>query len=210
MSQTDTDKAQKTELVDLIIAQPAPANKKRLGYYWPFAFTLVVVVADQLTKRLVEGADLQPRGVNPPIELLGGQVKIVYLVNRGASFGFLNNADVPWIFTLLAIAASLALAGWYIWRGTLNRWLQLGFGLILGGIVGNLLDRLFQDGGVTDIITIPNIGLFKVFNVADSGITVGVTVVIATIVLQSWLVSRRHKNHPLLSSTNHTENSAEE
>ncbi len=189
MSQTETDKS---DIGSLIIAQPETSDKKRLGYYWPFAISLAIIAADQWTKHLVEDG-LGPLGSGKQVELLGGQVKIIYIVNRGASFGFLNNADVPWIFTLLALAASLSLAGWYVWRGTRNGWLQLGLGLILGGIIGNLIDRLAQNGGVTDLITLPNVGIFKVFNVADSGITVGVTLVITTIVLQGWFESRRQK-----------------
>jgi signal peptidase II len=203
MSQTETPQ---TTSSDQIIAQPNAAEKQRLSYYWPFGLALVWVVFDQITKNLVEAANLEPWGVNPPIELLGGQVKIVYLVNRGASFSFLNNADVPWIFALLAIAASLGLSAWYIWRGTRNPWLQVGFGLILGGIVGNLVDRIFRNGGVTDIITMPNIGIFKVFNVADSGITIGMVIIIATILLQSWSESRRSKT---ASAATPTDNSIE-
>ncbi len=188
MTSPDTEKI---DITDLIMAYPSTQDKKRIGYYWPFAVSVVIIGFDQWTKSLVEAANLQPQGPNPQLELLGGQARILYLINRGASFGFLNTADVPWLFTALALAASVALAGWYIGRGTRNRWLQLGMGLILGGIIGNLLDRLFKDGGVTDIITLPNVGIFKVFNVADSGITVGVTIVIATIVLQGWFQSRR-------------------
>ncbi len=132
-----------------------------------------------------------PPGSGRSIDLLGGQFKIIYIINKGASFGFLNNAGVAWIFTLLALAVSIGLLAWYIRSGTRNPWLQLGLGLVLGGIVGNLLDRLFQGGGVTDMFTLPNVGIFKVFNLADSGITVGVVITIATILLQGWTTARK-------------------
>ncbi len=179
------------DLTALIIKQPVAQEKRRLGYYWPLAVAVVIIIIDQLVKRAVED-NLGPLGSGKSVELLGGQFKIIYIVNKGASFGFLNNADVSWVFALLALAVSIGLVVWYIRNGTRNPWLQLGLGLVLGGIVGNLLDRIFQ-GGVTDMFTLPNVGLFKVFNVADSGITVGVVIIIATILLQGWTVTKQLK-----------------
>lgn len=173
------------DLTALIIKQPQPQERRRLSYYWPLVLAIVVIIVDQLVKRAVE-ANLGPPGSGKSIELLGGQFRIIYIVNKGASFGFLNNADVWWVFAALALVVSIVLIAWYAVRGTRNGWLQLGFGLVLGGIVGNLLDRLFQGGGVTDMFNMPNVGIFKVFNVADSGITVGVVIVILTILLQGW------------------------
>ncbi len=179
------------DLTALIIKQPVAQEKRRLGYYWPLVVAMVIIIIDQLVKRAVED-NLGPLGSGKSVELLGGQFKIIYIVNKGASFGFLNNADVSWVFALLALAVSIGLVVWYIRNGTRNPWLQLGLGLVLGGIVGNLLDRIFQ-GGVTDMFTLPNVGLFKVFNVADSGITVGVVIIIATILLQGWTVTKQLK-----------------
>lgn len=202
MTQADTSTNQtEIDVTSLVVKEPTAQERQQIGYYWPFAVTAVLLGLDQLTKQLVEGAlGPLPAGAlvsDKSLEWLGGQIRIVYLLNKGASFGFLNNADVSWVFTALAVGASLGIAGWYIWRGTRNRWLQLAMGLILGGIVGNLLDRLFQEGGVTDIITIPAIPLFRVFNVADSGITVGVTIVIATVLLQGWAENRRLKKNAI-------------
>ena len=180
------------DLTALILDQPPAQEKRRLGYYWPLAVAVVVIIIDQLVKRAVEEG-LGPLGSGKSVDLLGGQFKIIYIVNKGASFGFLNNADVSWIFALLATIVSVGIVIWYVRSGTRNRWLQLGLGLVLGGIVGNLLDRLFQGGGVTDMFTFPNFGLFKVFNVADAGITMGVTIVIATILLQGWSAGRQIK-----------------
>lgn len=178
------------DLTALIINQPLARERHRLAYYWPLAVSVLVIIIDQLVKRIVED-NLGPPGSGKSVDLLGGQFKIIYIVNKGASFGFLNNAGVAWVFTLLALAVSIGLVAWYIRSGTRNPWLQLGLGLVLGGIVGNLLDRLFQGGGVTDMFTLPNVGIFKVFNVADSGITVGVVIIIATILLQGWAAGKK-------------------
>ncbi len=181
-----------TDPIELLLDPPTAQQKRRPGYFWPFAVALVVIGLDQWTKRLVEES-LSPLGSGKSFEWLGGQIRIIYIVNKGASFGFLNNADIAWVFSLLALAASVGIIGWYLWRGTQDRWLQLGMGLVLGGIIGNLLDRLLQNGGVTDIITIPNIGLFKVFNLADSGITSGVALIIARMVIGGWWRERQSR-----------------
>ena len=133
------------DITALIIKQPVAQERRRLGYYWPLAVAALVVIADQLVKQAVE-ANLGPPGSGQSIELLGGQFRIIYIINKGASFGILNNADVSWVFALLATAVSAGLVFWYARSGTRNRWLQLGLGLVLGGIVGNLLDRIFQGG----------------------------------------------------------------
>ncbi|MDB5080595.1 MAG: lspA [Chloroflexi bacterium] len=180
------------DVTALIIKQPLAQERRRLGYYWPLAVALVVIIIDQLVKKWTEDT-LGPLGSGKSIELLDGQFRLIYIVNKGASFGFLNNADVAWIFALLALVVSIGLVAWYARSGTRNRWLQLGLGLVLGGIVGNLIDRLFRGGGVTDMFTMPSVGIFKVFNVADSGITVGVVIIIATILLQGWTAGKNIK-----------------
>ena len=174
------------------IKPPTAAQKRQVFYYWPLALALGWIALDQWTKWLVE-VNLAPAGTGQGYDWLGGQVRIVYIINKGASFGFLNNADVAWFFTALALAATIGVVWWYSWHGTTNRWLQLATGLILGGIVGNLIDRLFKGGGVTDMITLPNVAFFKVFNVADSGITVGTAIVLITILVGGWLSSRQTK-----------------
>ena len=165
---------------------PTTQQKKRLAYYWPLLISLAVIALDQWSKRAVE-QNLGPLGSGKQIELLGGFFRIIYIVNRGASFGFLNHADVSWVFGLLALVASIGILIWYVWVGTRVPAYQLGMGLALGGIIGNLLDRIFNDGGVTDILNFPNIELFKVFNVADSGITIGITIIIIMIILQTFI-----------------------
>lgn len=187
MAQTET----KNDIAEILLNEPTAAERKRPAYYWPFGVTLGVIIFDQITKTLVEnGLGPIPAGYNISpnrIDLLGGQVQIVYLINRGASFGFLNDTSFGWIiFTTLAFLVSLAIIVWYVRSGTRDFWLRLGMGLVLGGILGNLLDRLFEGGGVRDIITIPNIPLFKVFNGADSGITVGVAIVLISVLARGF------------------------
>jgi signal peptidase II len=134
---------------------------------------LFVVLIDQLTKRWILGYFLtgRPKG---PIPILGSYLELLYTENTGVAFSLLEGQTIKFILIALAIAA----IGYLYWRtrerGSLL--LKLSFGLVLGGAVGNLVDR-FVRGFVVDFIhvQIPQIGFnFAVFNVADSAISIGV------------------------------------
>ena len=121
-----------------------------------------VLVLDQVTKALVrrDVAVGDENGVFPAISL-------VHVRNDGIAFGALGGASV-----LVAIAVGVALVGLlaYFVTHTTRRLAWLPTGLLLGGAVGNVLDRL-RDGVVTDFIKLPH---WPAFNVADMAITVGV------------------------------------
>ena len=133
---------------------------------------LLTVVLDAATKALVV-AHLEGQR---SIRLLGGAVTLVVSRNSGAAFSFATG--MTYVFTAVAVAVAV-----YIVR-ILPRLRSLGWavtlGLLLGGAVGNLVDRLsrhaidgayhFGRGAVVDFISVPH---FASFNVADSGITVG-------------------------------------
>lgn len=125
--------------------------------------TLVAVVAvDQLTKALVRSSI--ERGERD--HLFPG-LELVHVRNDGVAFGLLGGGGAA-----LAVLTGLALVVLLVYF-TLNaarRWAWLPTGLLLGGAMGNLIDRLF-DGAVTDFIDLP---LWPAFNVADMAITVGV------------------------------------
>lgn len=161
--------------------KPTTGRPKRgWNHYWLYAVTAGVYVFDQLVKFWAEQT-LGPANSGRSIELLGGQFRFIYIKNSGASFGMLK--DVPWLFAILAIVASVAIIAWYQFMGTEDNWVRLGVGLILGGVIGNLSDRLFKGGSVTDMLNFPNIELFRIFNVADTAITFGViTVLLSTLI----------------------------
>ena len=131
-----------------------------------------VVAADVLTK-VVAVASLEQR---PPLELLGGAVYLVLLRNPGAAWSMATG--YTWALTLVAlvvvgviirIARRLASTGWAI-----------GLGLVLGGALGNLIDRFFRAPGplrghVVDMVSLfaPDGSVWPVFNVADSAIVCG-------------------------------------
>lgn len=137
----------------------------------------VVVIADQITKLAIV-AHFQ-RGEE--IDVLGRVLRIGHARNSGAVFGIMKGSgDYFAVFSLVAAAVVVAIM--YITRKGPAA-LRVGLGLVLGGAVGNLIDRLrygavvdFIDIGVTDTIRWPS------FNVADVAIVAGVAVLILSTV----------------------------
>jgi signal peptidase II len=136
---------------------------------WPLfaGLAVAVVVVDQATKALVTGA-LQP-GESRPI--LGDLVRIVFSQNSGALFGlFKDNAAMFGIVSLVVIGLIVA----YHNRTAGSTYMTVTLGLLLGGAVGNMLDRLrlgyvvdFVDGGIGNV-------RWYTFNVADAAISVAI------------------------------------
>jgi signal peptidase II len=141
---------------------------------WILGVATGVTLLDQLTKAWVQ-ASIPLWGVGP--RLVPGFFQIVHSQNRGAAFGFLNRWDVSWqqpLFVLITLAAIVFLG--VLAQSKDNRgWLYpLGLGAILGGAIGNLIDRL-RFGAVVDFLDV-YVGdwHWPAFNVADSAICVGV------------------------------------
>ena len=127
---------------------------------------VVVVVLDQLTKALVRGGlELGERQ-----DLVAG-VRLVNVRNSGIAFGFLSGGGA-----LLVVGTAIALLALVLFfvTHTGRRLVWLPTGLMIGGAIGNLIDRA-RDGSVTDFVKFPH---FPAFNVADMAITVGVVALI--------------------------------
>jgi len=139
------------------------------------AVALLVVGLDQLTKHLAEAylVYAEPLAVLPSFNL-------TLLYNRGAAFSFLNDAGgwQRWFFVTVSVLASVALMVW-LRKLHVRQWqLALALSLVLGGAVGNLIDRLWL-GHVVDFIQVYyRDWYFPAFNVADSAITVGAVLLI--------------------------------
>jgi signal peptidase II len=121
-----------------------------------------VVAADQLVKALVT-ASLE-RGEQR--DLVAG-VKLVNTRNTGVAFGQLQGGGVV-VAILIAVAVVALLV--YVSRNAQRRWIWLPAGLLLGGAIGNVVDRL-REGAVVDFLKLPH---WPAFNVADTAITIGV------------------------------------
>jgi signal peptidase II len=137
------------------------------------AVALGGLVVDQVTKQLaVAGLEHQP-----PVRLLGGAVYLVLVRNSGAAFSL--GTDYTFVFPVIT-AAVIGWIGWLV-RDLRSRPWAIALGLVLGGALGNLGDRLFRSPGpfvghVVDMISVfhPAGQVFPVFNAADSALTVGV------------------------------------
>lgn len=139
---------------------------------------LLVVLADQATKwAIIEWVRLYDR---VPINDF---INLTHQRNTGAAFSFLADAGgwQRWFFVVLSTVVSCVIAVW-IWRIRFEgpAILAAGLALVLGGAIGNLVDRI-RFGYVTDFIQVylgEAIGYFPSFNVADSAITVGAALLI--------------------------------
>jgi signal peptidase II len=143
-------------------------------FWLGMAVTAVVIVLDQLSKWLILDLVMQPPRIIP----VTGFFNIVLAWNRGVSFSMFQSGSAagPWILAAVAVAISLGLGVWLTRQRRLVPALALG--LIIGGALGNVVDRL-RFGAVVDFLDFHAAGYhFPAFNVADSGITVGVALLI--------------------------------
>ncbi|AVH74119.1 signal peptidase II [Nostoc sp. 'Lobaria pulmonaria (5183) cyanobiont'] len=136
--------------------------KNRL--FWIAAF--ITFFLDQITKYWV----VQSFSLGQTLPLLPGIFHFTYVTNTGAAFSLLSG-KVEWL-RWLSLGVSLVLIALALIGPTLNLWDQLGYGLILGGAMGNGIDR-FVLGYVVDFLDFRLIN-FAVFNVADSFISIGI------------------------------------
>ncbi|MBP1999243.1 signal peptidase II [Paenibacillus shirakamiensis] len=150
--------------------------------YYLIAF--IVFLVDQGTKYII-ATQMQ---LHDQIPVIGDFFVITSHRNRGAAFGILENQR--WFFILITIAVVVAII-WYLQkiRHASSKFLPTALGLVLGGAIGNFLDRALN-GEVVDFLQF-NFGsyTFPIFNVADSCIVVGV----AMIILDSLFDMNRQK-----------------
>ena len=147
---------------------------QRYARHW-LLLSVVVVVADQFTKWLAQ-ASLIPYQPVPVIPMFN----LTLAYNTGAAFSMLSDASgwQRWFFVSLAIVVVIVLFSW-VWRMRADERLHaISITLILGGALGNLIDRLLH-GYVVDFLDV-YYGSYHwpIFNIADSAITVGVVVLI--------------------------------
>jgi signal peptidase II len=136
-----------------------------------FAIAADVVLVDQLTKTWVRTA-LLPQEVWSPTEAMMDYFRIVHLTNTGTVGGMFES--LSGFLTVLAVVLSALILIFYPLAASFGRPTQIGLSLILGGGLGNLIDRLAR-GSVTDFVSIGN--LF-IFNIADVCIVLGMAAVL--------------------------------
>ena len=158
--------------VESVIAEPASPARMQGPMAW--AIGLAVILADQLVKQwILYGFQLPVVG---SVQVYG-PFHLTMVWNQGVSFG-LFRGEAEWVRWALA-AFSLGVAGFLaVWARRVERpLLGLAIGLVMGGAIGNLIDRV-RFGAVADFIDFKALNFPWVFNIADSAITVGVVLLL--------------------------------
>ena len=151
---------------------------RRRGFYLWIAGAIVAL--DQVAKALVD----RYMDLHESHSIVEGLARLTYVQNRGAAFGILSDADLPYqsvLFSAISIIALGAIAV-YAWKLPItNRLPQAALALIMGGAVGNLLDRM-RLGYVIDYVDVYwGRHHWPAFNVADSAISIGVALLVLDI-----------------------------
>jgi signal peptidase II len=132
--------------------------------------SLVVVAVDQWSKALVE-VHLPLYAAHP---LAPGWLNLTHIRNTGVAFGLLSGRNSSLGLAVLGLIALVLVVVYFAFTHTRDRWLLAALSLVLGGAVGNLMDRIMS-GAVTDFLDVyVGPSHWPSFNVADSAITVGI------------------------------------
>ncbi len=154
----------------------------------PFALSLAIIVVDQVSKALVV-ANVRPGSIG--FSAFGDFFWLVHQQNLGMAFSLLDKLPGPWralVLIALPLVLVVAVLVFYFRSAeptAFQRWVLCG---IVGGGVGNVIDRIFRHDGVVDFLSFKFYGLFgferwPTFNVADSSVVVcAILLVISTIV----------------------------
>lgn len=176
---------------DTLVAESA-RPKKSLAIYW---VTVGVVIIDQWTKLLVKGSSalgFEGMPLHSSKPFIDDIIRITYVENPGIAFG-INIPAMKIFFSLFSIVAAIGIFI-YVQRNSakLTTWERFALVLIMGGAIGNLIDRCFYGvffgegklfyGLVVDFIDFGyKENWWPVFNIADSAVTVGVTILVLTL-----------------------------
>ncbi len=140
---------------------------------WALLLAIAVIAIDQITKAAI--VEELYRGER--VDLIG-PLKLTLTYNDGVAFGLAGGGG---IFVIILAVVALVALGAFVGSAPKKTGTWVAAGLILGGAVGNLIDRI-RIGHVTDFLLLPN---FPAFNLADSAITVGVIILAVTLLLDS-------------------------
>lgn len=199
-------------------------------YFAVYATVVAACIAlDQITKYLIDqatfvGYDTYGNVQRKTISIIGNWLTFYWTTNDGATGGIFTNLSWSnWLFFVMTLVG-LPAFGWLLWRSrTRSVWGQVAFAFVIGGTVGNAIDRLtlstdgkFFGGAVRDFIRVD--GFFGIFNVADSFLVVGVILALLAIVffdydslLATFLKDRKAKQEQgadgdVAEATQQTEN----
>lgn len=174
--------------------------------------TFAIVILDQVTKFSVKGIDIPLFGLhhtgmelNTSKELIDGFLFITFIENPGMAFGI--NVGAKFYFSLFTILATIGIAYYFYSARKENYFMRLGIALVLAGAIGNMIDRVFYGvifneaplmyGKVVDFI---DIAIFNyhwfVFNVADSSVSIGVSILFLHYLHESRISKQIENDNP--------------
>lgn len=147
----------------------------RNGFGLWIGLAIVLVLLDQLTKSLV----LRSIRFGERVRVVDGFFDLTLVYNEGAAFSFLASAGgwQRWLFTGIGVAAAVFIM-FLLWRHGAQRLFAVALTLILGGAVGNVIDRLVHGKVVDFLLAYWNGFYWPAFNLADSAITVGAVLLV--------------------------------
>lgn len=151
----------------------ATGSTQRRGLVWVVLIGAAVITVDQATKWWAQ----QTLAGQPPVEVIGTFLRLTFTRNPGGAFSI--GTQYTWLFTIVASCVALAIL-YYSRKVTSALWL-VALGILLGGALGNFVDRLtqppaFGQGHVVDWIALPN---YPVFNVADMAVVTAAISIVA-------------------------------
>lgn len=154
-----------------------------------YMIALAVILLDRATKLLI----IQTLRLGQGIPVIPGFFDIVFVLNPGAAFGFLATLSEQVrnpLFILISVVAVILIIFYHTRYLRSHRLVSVALGLVLGGAVGNLIDRL-RYGMVVDFLDV-HVGQYHwpAFNVADSAISIGVSLMILDMLLD-WHRERK-------------------
>lgn len=155
-------------VVSRLRTRAAPARRQAFGR--TLLVLLWVLALDQASKHTI-GTSIQPGQIKT---LIPGVLHLVYERNSGVAFGFLGGGGAL-VYALEGVALLALIA--YLAARPDRAWLWLPTGMLLGGAIGNLVDRITM-GSVIDFIKLPD---WPAFNVADMSITFGVIILVLVV-----------------------------
>ena len=140
-------------------------NKKNILI---FSTALIIIFSDQLTKFLIR-KNFQ---LNESIPIIKNIFHLTYVNNTGSAFSFFQGYNLFFIIFSIAVIAAIV---YYIIKIKENeKLMQFAAGLLLGGTIGNLIDRIYI-GSVTDFL---DFRIWPIFNIADSAVTISVILLV--------------------------------
>lgn len=157
---------------------------------------VALLVADQVTKYLISSSF----AMYETHEFINGFIELTYIHNRGGAWGMLYGHT--YILVPVTVAVMALCIFFFIKYGKKSRILLYALTLVISGGLGNMLDRVFNDGNVVDFLHFEFFPSFPVFNVADCAIVAGAGLLILYFILDSLKDMRLKKSNKMTESEN--------